>query len=84
MGKPKPFPGLQFGLFERGSHYSALVGLELAYQEALKLRNRPSSATSVLELKVCATVPHQPWFYFADIEGYVDFRILPVKVGIWV
>lgn len=39
MAKPKPFPGLQFGLFETGSHYSAPVGLELVNQEALKLRN---------------------------------------------
>lgn len=84
MAKPKPFPDLQFGLFETGSHYSVPVGLELVNQEALKLRNWPSSATSMLELKVYATMPHQPWLYFADIEGYTDFRTLPGKVEIWV
>lgn len=29
-------------------------------------------------------MPHQPWRYLAGTEGYMDFRTLPGKVGLWV
>lgn len=33
---------------------------------------------------MCHHAPPVLEFYFADIEGYVDFRTLPGKVRIWV
>lgn len=32
---------------------------------------------------MCHCVPPNLEFYFADIEGYVDLRRLPGKVGLW-
>lgn len=71
IAKPKPSPGLEVFCLGRVLTIQPLLAwMELVDQAGLRMSNGPSSASSGLELKVCACLP-APWdldFYFADID----------------
>lgn len=59
-----------FFLILTGSHYVAVASLELTMyiRLALNLQRLPASASRVLELKVCATIPCPT---FILLNGYI-------------
>jgi hypothetical protein len=53
-----------FCFFETGLHSPGCTGIHSVEQAGLELRNLPASASQVLGLKVCATMPGQKFVFF--------------------
>ena len=61
-----------YSLFETRSHYAALTGLHLLYRPSQSQTHRdpPASASQVLGLKACTTMPGPSFYDFLSMQLY--------------
>jgi hypothetical protein len=58
---------------------SSYPGTHFVGQAGLELRNRPASASQVLELKVCATMPGYKMTFFIRYFPHLHFQCYPKR-----